>query len=368
MIDQFFRLFKKATIVGSLMLLPGLIFGQVKEEVNGCAKTLQNARKTYEQGRIEEIPGLLNKCLQSGFNEQEKVEAYRLLTLANLYFDEKGKAQESMLKMLKIDPEYEINPVVDPPEFINLYNMFRTNPVYLFGGMAGANFTQVNVLQNYSLDNPEITDAEYRVRTGYHVGVVFEFSLSKKISLMTGPQFNMLTYEYRESKLGFVKETFVEKQSRISLPITFKYEFNGEKVQPFIRLGAEGSYLLGAEAEVERFDDLGDLNVDDGNRGVKGPPVDLSEQRMSFNWSLVAGGGIKIKELLGKGYFTIDVRYAYGMMNAVNAENRYSNIELKYDYLHLDDDFQLNNLMISIGYTVPVYRPKLKKNKKELVY
>nr|WP_271711581.1 porin family protein [Marinigracilibium pacificum] len=231
--------------------------------------------------------------------------------------------------------------------------------------MLGVNFTRPNVLMNYSLDNPELTDATYRMRAGYQVGLVFEFYLSKKISVQTGPQFNRLSYEYQESKLGFVTENFIENQNRISLPVTFKYEFNGEKYKPYIRLGAEFSYLMSAEANVERFDSL---NTEDGNRGVRGPSVDLSDQRVSMNWSLIGGAGVRMKDVLGKGYLFVDFRYSYGMWNIVNTENRYNNAELKYDYTHLDDDLKLNNFMLSIGYTVPVYRPKLKKRKKDIVY
>lgn len=77
-------------------LLPFLILILISSEsfaqLTSCAQTLRLARSTYEQGRLHEIPALLEKCLTGGFSQQEQVEAYKLLCLSYIYLEEPVKA------------------------------------------------------------------------------------------------------------------------------------------------------------------------------------------------------------------------------------------------------------------------------------
>ena len=95
-----------------------------------CTQTLRTARSTYDQGRLQELPSLLDGCLKNGFTQQEKVEAYKLLSLAYIYLEESAKADEAMLNLLRTDHYFEINTSTDPAEFIALYRTFRTRPIY----------------------------------------------------------------------------------------------------------------------------------------------------------------------------------------------------------------------------------------------
>ena len=62
-----------------------LLFASRVQAQSSCAQTLRNARATYDQGRLHELPDLLAGCIGNGFTQQEKVEAYKLLTLAYIY-------------------------------------------------------------------------------------------------------------------------------------------------------------------------------------------------------------------------------------------------------------------------------------------
>src|SRR5215467_3982389 len=96
------------------------------------AQTLRLARSVYEQGRLHEIPDLINKNIAQ-FSKTELVDAYRLLTLSYIYLEEPEKADESMQKLLQTEHFYEPNPNVDPAEFIGLYKTFRTKAVFNAG-------------------------------------------------------------------------------------------------------------------------------------------------------------------------------------------------------------------------------------------
>ncbi len=353
----------KSVYIAILMSFLGVTVSQAQREQseNACAKTLRSARSSYEQGRIEEVPDLLNDCLKGGFNDVERVEAHKLLILSYLYYDERGAAEEAMLKFLKIEPEYEINPVVDPPEFINLYNSFRTKPIFLIGGKAGGNLTFVDVQKNFSLDNMMTVPGTYSAQLGYQAGLTADIPLFKNFSLGIEANFIGQFYEYENSQLGFSQLTFQEEQLWAEVPLFIRYNFDKGNVKYYAQVGASISYLISAEATVERTDSV---NVEIGNRSVSGPSIDLKEQRESLNYSIVGGVGVKIKNVLGRGYLLADIRYSYGIPNVVNEETRYDNQELQYRYLYLDNDFSLNNAFFSIGYMVPVYKPKLIKRKK----
>jgi hypothetical protein len=117
-----------------------------------CAQTLRLARATYEQGRLHEIESQLKPCLEGGFSKDEKqlkVDGYKILCLSYIYLEEPEEADDAMLRILQTDPYFQINPAVDPAEFVALYRSFRTKPVFRIGAKVGPNYTMVNVIKNY---------------------------------------------------------------------------------------------------------------------------------------------------------------------------------------------------------------------------
>ena len=59
---------------------------------------------------------LLQPCIERGFTPEERLSAYKLLILCQIYNDDIGGAHEGMLAFLKKYPEYELSPT-DPDEF-----------------------------------------------------------------------------------------------------------------------------------------------------------------------------------------------------------------------------------------------------------
>lgn len=122
-----------------LLFVVVLLAGSYARAQSTCAQTLRLAQSIYDQGRLHELPQLLQKCLEeNGFNDEEKVNAYKLLTLTYIYLEEPAKADEYMLALLRTDTEFKVNDAVDPAEFVALYKTFRTYPIYRIGGKLGA--------------------------------------------------------------------------------------------------------------------------------------------------------------------------------------------------------------------------------------
>ena len=121
-------------------LLPTLLFlflsTTTYAQLTSGAQTLRLARATYEQGRLHEIPSILESFLPK-FNRQEKVEAYKLLTLSYIYLEEPEKADAAMLSLLQTDHYFEVNLKDDPAEFIYIIDYGQVHLVWPGGSVVG---------------------------------------------------------------------------------------------------------------------------------------------------------------------------------------------------------------------------------------
>src|SRR6188768_71130 len=101
-------------VVGFVFLSFIIFSNQAFGQAASCAQTLRLAQTTYEQGRLHELEAQLAGCLKNGFDDQQKVTAYRYLTLAYIYLEEPEKADASILELLRADHFFKPNDAVDP--------------------------------------------------------------------------------------------------------------------------------------------------------------------------------------------------------------------------------------------------------------
>lgn len=85
---------------------------------------LNNAKKKYETGNFDNVFSIINNCLETGFNDNEKVQAYRLLSLTYIALDSIYSANEAAKKLLSINPNFEAD-LFDPPVFIEMINNLK---------------------------------------------------------------------------------------------------------------------------------------------------------------------------------------------------------------------------------------------------
>lgn len=330
------------------------IFGRSHAQ-STCAQTLRSARATYDQGRLHELPALLENCLRSGFTLQEKVEAYKLLTLAYIYLEEPTKADETLLKLLQTDSYFEINPSTDPAEFIALYKTFRTNPIYKIGGKVGANASIPNVTQAVEANDGK-SAYEYKIGVQFHLA--FEIPLRK--NLVFSPEIGIMQRNFGYTNtLSFNDTVFTtkvaEKQQWLSLPISIQYQFPTIKFNPFVALGMQGDYLLGSSLTGERSRK--------GYQLVEAKSFEIKAQRQKFNASLIAAIGAHFK--LGGGLVVTELRVVYGLTKVNTITSAFdidSNLPFQYGYA--DSVFKLNSLSLTVGYVYNVFHPKKLKKRK----
>ncbi|MCD4679766.1 MAG: TonB-dependent receptor [Bacteroidales bacterium] len=86
--------------------------------------TLNEARKFYQTGLFIEVVNSLEPCIKDGFNDNQKVQAYRLLSMTYIAEDYTQKAYEASILLLKINPNYEPS-LFDPPQYIQMINNIK---------------------------------------------------------------------------------------------------------------------------------------------------------------------------------------------------------------------------------------------------
>jgi outer membrane protein W len=355
------------------ILISGFLFFQfgwaVAQQPN-CSQTLRLARSTYDQGRLHELPGLVKGCLgDDGFTKQEKVEAYKLLTMAFLYLEEPEKADSSMLLLLKADPFFEINKEVDPQEFIGLYNTFRTAPIFSVGVKLGANISQPSASSNYYVGADSKGLGEYNSTIGLQFGLAFEkrlFQNSKKEMLRRFTLAPELLYVPRTFKYevptvfkndngsgSVAKFSAQENQAWLDLNVLLQYQLKKKsKLNPYVTLGPSIGYLLSGTRQQVLTRTSGSV--------TSGPDIEINKSIKQLIVSVVAGAGIKIK--VGSVYLTGDVRYQFGLSN-ITSDTR-TNFENTFDYGNQFNNYSINNIAVMIGGSKPIFNAKKKSHRK----
>ena len=210
-----------------------------------CAETLSEAEDKYDQGRLYEIPEMIQSCLVEGFSKEEKVRAYRLLTLTYLFLDYYEEADSSYLKLLKLSPEYNTNDELDPMELINHHEKFTTKPIYyLTLGKLGFNISQSNVLLDYSLSQSHDGSEKYSSSMGFHAGFGAEMVIYNNLHLSGELFLTRKSLHLTDRHWDFYSTNMDIVHVGLELPIMLKYNFFKGKVNPFISAGISPEFLI----------------------------------------------------------------------------------------------------------------------------
>ncbi|UII31544.1 PorT family protein [Fulvivirga ulvae] len=330
------------------------IYGQ------SCGETLNIARERFNSGHLYEIPAILKPCLDNGFNKDQRIEAYWLLTRTYLFIDDPISAEDSYLKLLRQDPEYIIDPERDPIDVVYLSKKFKTTPIFVLYAKIGLNHSSVDVIHNYGVDNTLNSAESYKGKLGFQFGGGGEVNASDNISFGLELNFFQRSYSYSNTLFNTDNQTFQENQTGIDIPLFLKYRWDFVKIRPYVYAGFGFSYLLSSKATVKLIDRVGSGAEDLTEIPVTGPEVDLKSIRNNFNHFAHLGAGVNYR--LGYNYLVVDIRYIAGMSNIINEEEQYSNSTLLYKYGFVDDDKRLNNFSLSVGFVKPLYKArKIKK-------
>ncbi len=376
-----------------------------------CEVKLAQVIDAYKKGTIDKVvtENILESCLddkslkkEDRLKKEDKIEAYKYMTLIYLYVNDNAKAEESMIEFIKLqlkeNPEYDPRdtryiPETNIPEFLELYSQMQTSPIFFLGVRFGANFSQVQTTTNFSLDQSDIARGMYTPQLGYEFGLALELPFGgkkKSFSLLTELVLRQQSYLFEDELLNFANISFTENQIKLSLPVLLKYHFkrkeikeiieedeNGQevskkvsirnKVQPFLMVGGSVDYLLSAKATAVRTDDLGEVGARQPINNDNTFDLLGFQQRNALQYGIILGGGFRFFNFLNTGSdFTIEARVYTGLNPQVVKENRGAINALIYRFGYIDSDFKLHHFSINLSYLIPKYNPKKIKRSNQL--
>lgn len=386
----------------ALALSPQILSAQSLDQ-DLCNDHLDEAKRSYEEGQLEEVGDLIRDCLanKKAFPVKAKrEEGYKLLTESYLFRNDLDDATRSFEELLKINPLYKadsLNPH-NSYDLIYLSRTYRHKPLVSIYANIGANNSRLQILETYNVDNNNRRSENYNTFVlGFSGAIGVEMPIWRDFTLALEGNFALRSYRGIDSMfLSPSSQTptqfeqlysnlqFDERQYWIDIPLMLRYEHyfkRYKKVIPYAYIGGAPNFLLSAsmvniQRSTTRESDGGGAVVG-GERsfviagsGLKGEVQtgetdnDRLSLRESFNVSLLAGAGAKIR--VGHDFVIIEARYNRFLMNSVNRENRYSNSELLYEYGHVDNDFRMDNYSLTIGFEKSFYKPRKKRQYNEI--
>lgn len=338
-----------------ILLLFGCYFQLVAQ--NQCAQSLNNARTMFDEGHFYPIPAVLQECLNWGFSREQRIQAYHLLTMAYLYMDELDLAEVSYLKLLKFDPEFDVEKDNDNIEIVYLNSKYKTTPIFTLTARAGVNLTTPVVLKDYAV-NQNNSEA-YDYRPGYWFGPGIDLSINEQFKVGAELLFRRTSFSYRSKRFNEDDLEVTQVQRWISFPILVKYTYGSGKIYPYAYTGIAYDHLISSSGTFE----FENVTEDQGSFNIKSSGVDLTLLRNRASLTFI--GGIGVRKRIGYQYIFAEFRFLGGLQNIINTDNRYLmrddylyDFEALFQYTYVDDDMRLNSFGFSIGYELPFYKPR----------
>ena len=319
-----------------------------------CALRLKEAQKLYDAGNIDAIHEMLQPCIEKGFNRSQKIEAYRLRIEAYLFDDNLEKANELMLILLKLDPEHKVDYKLDPQEFINLFETYRTEPIVGIGLTLNFNNSFLSTQQFYGTHNTSAKDeiANSGTNINFNIGLKSIYYLAKKIELGVDVLYANRVINYTTVSNDFGNLLIGEQQSWLLIPVYGIYNYKFNKWLLYSKAGINTGFLIKDELELIR-QNKEEIDIAKNRFDLLSTETD---RRTKINFWLNVGTGIKFK--IPRGTIYTEIAYQHNLFNQVNTENRYNNLNEIYEFHYVDNDFKINNLVLSFGYTYSIYKPE----------
>ena len=157
------------------------------------------------------------------------------------------------------------------------------------------------------------TDFERNFYSTFHVGVVVEYTLSQKFSVVLNALYNNKGTEFQgvqvEDYIGLIDYNFSEKFEYLSFPLLAKYRFGSAQARPYLFLGPEISYLLSAE-NVVKADAMVGVEFD--------TTMTITDELESLEVGINAGLGVEFPVSSFKAF--LEASYGLGLTNVNNLE------------------------------------------------
>jgi len=317
----------------------------LSQETSTCAENLRSAQTLFDNGQVEQVPGMLEECLRSGFKQEEELTAYKLIIQTFLFQDRYGEADSAMLAFLKKYPEYQLSPT-DHSSFVYQFNCFNVKPLVQLTLHLGTTIpfltfitphstSSETLISSYSSDALNLTgilEATFRLKGKFDLNIEAGYMQSSFVNTEEYMDFSIITYE--------------EIQHRLITPLSVTYNFADiSKITFYGKAGAGPSFNISTTSKAL---------FESSSREPPKQEIDRRDSRIGLDLFCLAGAGVKLKT--PGGYFSFDVRSDFGIFNQV-VRGGASAEKLANDFFYEDDDFNINHLSITLGYTQIFFKP-----------
>ena len=340
-------------VIGLLIISP---FTGYSQDVGSCAEKLKNAQALFARGQVEQVPSMLSECMKSGFTREEYLDAYKLLIQSYLFEDKLEKADSAMLEFLIINPEYELSPT-DHSSFVHLFGNFIVKPVVQISFHFGTNIPFLTFITDRYVSGVPGASIHTSNLVNLFASLEAKFELNKKMELNFEPGFSQLSFTNTDDYNDIVNNvifkvgetTYTESQRRIELPVSLTYNFiRFGKFTPYGRFGVGPAVTLNSTATA--------IYEPTSDSPYSGPEIDRKTSRISLDIFTQAGAGVKYKTR--GGYLFTELRSNFGFLfQPIGDGTSTGDQELSGFYHYNDDDFHLNALNFTVGYTQIFYKP-----------
>jgi hypothetical protein len=337
-----------------LLLMASRLYLVDAQQEGTCAEKLKTAQLLFEKGQVELVPEYLSDCLKSDFSREESLTAYKLLIQSYLFMENQMKADSVMLAFLGKNPEYRISPT-DHSGFVSLYNNFQIRKLIQFSIHLGSNLPFISTI---NINSASGTPGQTRYTTdalNLYGSLEAKYALNDRLELNVEAGYSKLSFRNRENilnpdKVAFGITDYSEVQTRIDLPLTLTYDIRSfGSLTGYCRFGGGPSLILNSSGNASHVP--ADFNNPYSRTGAD---IDRNDSRRTFDLFVMAGAGLKFK--IREGFLFGELRSDFGIFNQT-VKNGKSAEELNIRYYYKDDDFRINNLNFSLGYTWIVYKP-----------
>lgn len=375
-----------------LLILPLFLWLQTTlpaQDMVGCTQLLEDAREAYNAGMVELVPELLLSCIESGLTGEARKDAYKLVINAYLFDYLPDEADKMMSDFLDENPDYEALPS-DPAEFKLLLDAHKEKRAEeaaalvaaaraqqleqqaaqqraaeeskqqrktkssaapdtdkpRLGFVAGFAGSKGMLVEAYSLGDPNRQAGEFSFAPGFLVGAKMDLPVSKVIEIGIGLQYSRVNLKYSASPFDFTSYDLREGQNRVQLPLSMALYLNPKaQTRAYFRVGLVADYLLSVSAKGTRtYDETGTLLKD-----VQLDKINVKEKRSSMNIQGLLGLGLNIP--LQRAFLSVEAAYAIGFLQSNKGDMRYDNQDDLWMLYHVDSDFRVDQLLLSIGMT-----------------
>jgi hypothetical protein len=335
-------------------------------QANACVQNIETAQQRYDEGRIQDIQALLTDCLAAGnYTKAEESQALRLLTLSYIFLDDEVNSEYTILQLLKANHEFEVNPVIDPTEFINLHDRFRTKPLFNVGLRYIFNFAQPIVTDlNSSLSLADERHEYTLIFGNFGIGANFEYEFVENFIIYPEIHYKSMSVAYTARQNGVIKSDvnyftveYFEDQDWLSLPVSVKYIFEFEKwpkIKAYTNLGGSVDLLLDSSlpSDGTTLNTIGDPEI--------GFTITSTKDHNAINFGVFGGGGLTVK--MGEGFFSFEARYLHSFTKFTKPEKVLTPTDPRQiNTVAQHDIYRLNHIAFSLGYTLHMYFPKKMK-------